>query len=51
MAIRLRLPGGTLKVKRYTELRDPERRRSVPVLKFASLYFIWWSNGTKLRHQ
>jgi len=42
---------GTLKVKRYIELRSPERSHSVPVLKFASLYFIWWSNRAKLQHR
>ena len=51
MAIRLKLPGGTFKIKRYVELRDMERRRNVPVLRVGSLYFIWWSNRPKVRHQ
>lgn len=44
MAVRIRLPGGTLKVKVYRELRVRERDRRVPVLKMGSLYLIWWSN-------
>jgi hypothetical protein len=43
MALRIRLPGGTLKVKTYRELRDRERDRRVPVLKIGSLYFVWAS--------
>ncbi|MER8977481.1 MULTISPECIES: hypothetical protein [unclassified Mesorhizobium] len=43
MALRIRLPGGTLKVKTYRELRDRERDRRVPVLKLGSLYFVWAS--------
>ncbi|WP_164775799.1 MULTISPECIES: hypothetical protein [unclassified Mesorhizobium] len=43
MALRIRLPGGTLKVKTYRELRDRERDRRVPVLKLGSLYFVWSS--------
>jgi hypothetical protein len=43
MAFRIRLPGGTLKVKTYRELRDRERDRRVPVLKLGSLYFVWSS--------
>ncbi|ESZ30555.1 hypothetical protein NKI66_30060 [Mesorhizobium sp. M0518] len=37
------MPGGTLKVKTYRELRDRERDRRVPVLKLGSLYFVWAS--------
>ncbi|MER8506722.1 hypothetical protein NKH91_17830 [Mesorhizobium sp. M0894] len=47
MALRINLPGGTLKVKIYRELRDRERERRLPMLKLGSLYLIWWSN--KLR--
>ncbi|MER8503205.1 MULTISPECIES: hypothetical protein [unclassified Mesorhizobium] len=43
MAVRIRLPGGTLKMKTYRELRARERDRRVPVMKMGSLYFIWWS--------
>ncbi|RUU96677.1 MULTISPECIES: hypothetical protein [unclassified Mesorhizobium] len=42
MAVRIKLPGGTLKLKVYRELR--ERARRVPVLKMGSLYFTWWSS-------
>jgi hypothetical protein len=41
MALRIRLPGGTLKVKVYRELRDRERNRRVPVWKLGSIYLIW----------
>lgn len=44
MALRIRLPGGTLKVKSYRELRERERDRKVPVVKIGSLYFIWWTH-------
>ncbi|MER8956449.1 hypothetical protein NKH80_26500 [Mesorhizobium sp. M0904] len=43
MAVRIRLPGGTLKMKTYRELRARERDRRVPVMKMGSLYFVWWS--------
>ncbi|WP_187973407.1 hypothetical protein [Aquibium microcysteis] len=49
MSIRMRLPGGTLKVKRYPELRGPERRREVPVLAVGGLYLVWWSNAAMKR--
>jgi len=45
MALRIRLPGGMLKMKLYRELRDRERDRRVPVMKMGSVYFIWWSNN------
>ncbi|MER8476331.1 hypothetical protein [Mesorhizobium sp. M1163] len=45
MAVRIRLPGGTLKMKTYRELRARERDRRVPVMKMGSLYFVWWSKG------
>ncbi|RWC44802.1 hypothetical protein [Mesorhizobium sp.] len=44
MAVRIKLPGGTLKVKVYRELRERERTRRIPVLKVGSVYFTWWSN-------
>ena len=47
MALRISLPGGTLKVKTYRELRVRERERKVPVKKMGSLYFIWWSGQQK----
>ncbi|RUV15599.1 MULTISPECIES: hypothetical protein [unclassified Mesorhizobium] len=44
MAVRIKLPGGTLKMKVYRELRERERTRRIPVLKVGSVYFSWWSN-------
>ncbi|MER8925770.1 hypothetical protein [Mesorhizobium sp. M0859] len=44
MTLRIRLPGGTLKIKTYRELRARERDRRVPVTKVGSIYLIWWSN-------
>lgn len=50
MTLRIRLPGGTLKVKSYRELRSAERDRKVPVLKVGSkLYFTWWAKGAEAR--
>lgn len=45
MTLRLRLPGGTLKIKGRRELRSVERYREVPVWKVGPLYFIWWRTG------
>jgi hypothetical protein len=44
MAVGIKLPGGTLKMKVYRELRERERARRIPVLKMGSVYFTWWSN-------
>jgi hypothetical protein len=44
MTVRIRLPGGTLKIKGYRDLRTSEREAAVPVWKIGSTYFIWWSN-------
>ncbi|TIW49770.1 MAG: hypothetical protein E5V72_05850 [Mesorhizobium sp.] len=44
MAVRIKLLGGTLKMKVYRELRERERTRRIPVLKVGSVYFSWWSN-------
>ncbi len=44
MALRIPLPGGTLKIKARRELRSRERERRIPVLKLGSLYVTWWSN-------
>ncbi|MER8460814.1 hypothetical protein NKH82_29090 [Mesorhizobium sp. M0915] len=41
MTVRIKLPGGTLKLKTYRELRTRERDRRVPVMKMGSLYFVW----------
>lgn len=42
MSMHIRLPGGTLKIKRYLELRHAERIREVPVFRFGWFYFTWW---------
>ncbi|WP_164783834.1 MULTISPECIES: hypothetical protein [unclassified Mesorhizobium] len=47
MALRIKLPGGTLKVKTYRELRTRERDRRVPVLKIGSMYIIWLASKQK----
>ncbi|WP_292519300.1 hypothetical protein [Mesorhizobium sp.] len=47
MALRIKLPRGTLKVKTYRELRSRERDRRVPVLKIGAIYLIWWSAKQK----
>jgi hypothetical protein len=49
MALRIPLPGGTLKMKVRRELRSRERERQVPVLKLGSLYFTWWQNKRRSR--
>ncbi|MER8595889.1 hypothetical protein NKH33_30850 [Mesorhizobium sp. M1182] len=48
MAVRIRMPGGTLKVKVYRELRARERARRIPVFKIGRIYFTWWSNRQRL---
>jgi hypothetical protein len=45
MAVRFRLPGGTLKLKRYAELRSAERRRELPMLRIGRLFLVWWPGG------
>jgi hypothetical protein len=42
MHCRIRLPGGTLKIKTRPYLRTPEIERRVPVKRLGALYFIWW---------
>lgn len=49
MTVRLRLPGGTLKIKRYPELRSSERRKEVPVIAIGGVYFVWWSRSAVRR--
>ncbi|MGX9177144.1 hypothetical protein [Mesorhizobium sp. BHbdii] len=44
MAVRIKLPGSTLKMKVYRELRERERTRRIPVVKVGSIYLTWWSN-------
>lgn len=51
MALRIKLPRGTLKVKYYRELRDSERERRVPVWQMGAVYFIWWSKKNSKRRR
>ena len=46
---RMRVPGGTLKVKFYRELNRVELARSVPVWKIGWLYFVWWPSHLRIR--
>lgn len=39
---RLRLPGGTLKIRTRSSLRHRERDRIIPVLRIGPFYFCWW---------
>ncbi len=41
MRIRVRMPGGTFKIKTWSKLRTHELERRVPVYRFGDLYFIW----------
>ncbi|WP_287172197.1 hypothetical protein [Mesorhizobium sp.] len=50
MALRIKLPTGTLKIKTYRELRSRERERRVPVLKMGAIYVIWSSNKPDRGH-
>ncbi|MBN9253198.1 MULTISPECIES: hypothetical protein [unclassified Mesorhizobium] len=45
MTIRIRLPGGTLKIKRYSELRRREQRREVPVWQVGGYFIVWWPSS------
>lgn len=51
MTLRFRLPGGTLKIKRYPELRDTERKKEVPVVSIGGVYFVWWSRSAARRER
>jgi len=48
MALRIKLPGGTLKVKTCRELRTSQRDRRVPVRKMGQLYLVWRSSRQKI---
>jgi hypothetical protein len=48
MALRIKLPGGTLKLKTYRELRTRERERRIPVRQIGWLYVIWWPDRQRL---
>jgi hypothetical protein len=44
MTVRVRLIGGTLKLKSFRDLRSVERDRKVPVWRLGNTYIVWWSN-------
>ncbi|AZO00568.1 hypothetical protein EJ066_27515 [Mesorhizobium sp. M9A.F.Ca.ET.002.03.1.2] len=45
MTIRIRLPGGTLKIKKKDELRRREQKRQVPVLQVGNYFIVWWPSS------
>ena len=45
MTIRIRLPGGTLKIKTHDELRKREQQRVVPVWRLGPYFIIWWPSS------
>ena len=47
MKLRIKLPGGTFKIKTHRELRNRERNGVIPMKKFGPLYFVWWPNKHK----
>ena len=42
MTIKIRLPGGVLKVKQRHELRRREYKGDVPVWQLGKYFVIWW---------
>lgn len=42
MTIKIRLPGGTLKIKKREELRRREQKREVPVWQVGNYFIVWW---------
>ncbi|MBN9220959.1 MAG: hypothetical protein J0I79_23685 [Mesorhizobium sp.] len=42
MTFKIRLPGGTLKVKQHHELRRRKQKREVPVWQLGKYFIIWW---------
>ncbi|RWO76823.1 MAG: hypothetical protein EOS18_24055 [Mesorhizobium sp.] len=45
MTIRIRLPGGTLKIKKKDELRRREQKRQVPVWRLGDYFIVWWPSS------
>lgn len=45
VTIRIRLPGGTLKIKKKDELRRREQKRQVPVWRLGDYFIIWWPSS------
>jgi|ThiBiot_500_biof_2_1041547.scaffolds.fasta_scaffold07122_3 hypothetical protein len=46
--VRIRLPGGKIKVKTYRYLRSIERDKKVPVIKLGGIYIVWSPNKHRL---
>lgn len=42
MTIKIRLPGGTLKIKKREDLRRREQKREVPVWQVGNYFVVWW---------
>jgi hypothetical protein len=45
MTVRIRLPGGTLKLKRRQELRRREKSGAVPVWQIGNYFLVWWPSS------
>jgi hypothetical protein len=45
MTFRLKLPGGTLKIKRKEDLRRREQQRQVPVWNLGRYSIVWWPDS------
>jgi|GEM_PF-4024277 len=50
MNLRIKLPGGTLKLKPYKYLRTAEINGKVPVWRLGGHYLVWWPNDFVHRH-
>lgn len=42
MTVKIRLPGGVLKLKQHHELRRREQKREVPVWQVGKYFVVWW---------
>jgi hypothetical protein len=51
MHYRIRLPGGTLKIKTRQYLRTREIEGRVPMKRLGGLYFIWWPEAAEAQRQ
>jgi hypothetical protein len=45
MTVRIKLPGGTLKLKRREELRRREKNGAVPVWQIGNYFLVWWPSS------
>ena len=51
LPMRIRLPGGTLKIKRFHHLRHEERDNAVPVWKIGRTYFVWHKDASSRKYR